>query len=381
MKYGIAPAWLESTTSSPVRGNRSGVGFSTLADRSFPPAKPDMSILSRLLFIAAFTPGTAMAAPRTDSLPVFVSSCAVMFGVRSSGTSATRAGFFGNAGSGQKRVDKRIQIIYQLTGYDSTAFQRIADRLCDDAPTQLTAAGYKVQTDSAKAHYLWADRVAEGSNSPDDKKMGPTRYLVYARSGSRIGVPSLTGAMDEQKLLGWDVTIGRQFGLRPVGVAYMVDFATIDAKTGSRFFGQNYAEVKGTLQVTVGAMIMSVDASDAKCYKAPPFGKNKGKEVCMLKGNGPYERGSYITTDDDEVASRDPITSVTESTTRGQKVTDALSGLANALTQSGQATLTSTSQYDVAIDMAVYEQKVLDGASRVLTKAMEVIMARSEKKK
>ena len=320
----------------------------------------------------AVRPATLPAIPRRAvraADPVYLSSCAVMFGVRSSGASETRAGLFGGPAANEKRTDVKIQRIYILTGYDSTAFQRITDTLCGDAPGALAAAGYQVLTDSAQRHFIWADREGIGQRSPQEQKMGDTRYLVYAHTGASILDPMIVGGMNSPKLRGWDATIGKQYGLRAINVLYTVDFATIEAATGLRLLGLNRAEVSAKLNVTVGATVTATDASDAKCTRMAPFGKHKNREFCLFK-TGMAE--TYQTADDEEKPYRDPILSVTESTTSGQQLAGAVSELANVLSARGGRRV-DIEQFDVAVEMTTYERRVLEGSRGVLATAMAAI--------
>lgn len=304
-----------------------------------------------------------------EPLPVFVSSCAVMFGVRSAGSSTTRAGFLGGGTAYTTREDKRIERIFNLTGYDSTSFQRIADRLCGNVPAELAAAGYTVRTDSAQTHFIWADREAEGQSSPQEQKLEGTRYLAFARTGTTIIDPWIVGGLKGPKLQDWETTVANQYKLRPVRVLYFVDFATIDAAKGGRFLGLNVAEVSSTLQVTVGASVSSYDASDAKCSRGAPFGKHKAREFCGMRNNKAFQQGQYQLPDEDERAFRDPILSVDDVTSAGQRVADALSSVLPRRNK----TESNTKEFNVAVDMARYETRAIEGAAGVLAKVMAAI--------
>jgi hypothetical protein len=299
-----------------------------------------------------------------------------MFGVRSSATSSTRAGLFGSGKAGEMRTDTDMQRIYLLTGLDTATFQRITDALCGDAPKTLAAAGYQLHTDSARTHFIWADKDSAGQVSPQEQKMGQTRYLVFSQTGSLIGDPMVVGGVKGVKIQGWDVTIGKQYGLRPVNILYTVDFASVEALKRNSVVGQNWASVTAKLAVTVGATITSVDASDAKCSRGAPFGKHKNREFCLLKGNKALEAGRHQTAEEEEQAFADPIASVTESTTAGQQMVEAVSGLTTALSGAmgmRSARRADIAQYDVAVDLAKYEARVLEGAKGVLAAAMAAI--------
>lgn len=340
-------------------------------------------LASTLLLAAASSVHAAPPRGPRAGGPVYISSCAVMFGVRSSGSSSTRAGIFGNADAGKMRVDTEIQRIYRLAGADTATFQRITDALCGGAPATLTAAGYQVLTDSAKTHFIWAEKDSAGQTSPQEQKLEQTRYLVFAPKGTPIGNPMVVGGIKATKIQGWDVTIGKQFGLRPVTILYTIDFASIEALKRNRLVGQNWANVTAKLAVTVGATITVPDVSDAKCTKGAPFGKYKNREFCLAKTKM-FEEGTYMTAEEEEQAFTDPITSVTESTTAGQKLAEATADLTKTLSgimgQRSAKTL-DIEQYDVAMDMPKYEARVLEGAKGVLTAAMAAIDNPEQRKK
>jgi len=335
-----------------------------------------LAALATLAGSATASPAAAIRHADRDPSPVFVSSCAVMFGVRSAGSSTTRAGFLGGGTGFMEREDKSIVRIFNLTGYDSTGFQRIADRLCGDVPAELSAAGYQVRTDSAATHFIWADRDSTGQTSPQDQKLAQTRYVVYARAGAPILDPWIVGGMKGPKLQDWETTVARQYGLRPVRVLYFVDFATIEASKGKRFIGLNVAEVSSTLQVTVGASVSSYDAASAKCSRGAPFGKHKTREFCSMRGNSAFQQGQYQLPDDDERAFRDPVVSVDEVTSGAQKFVDGLS----AVLPRRNKTVSDTKEFNVAVDMSRYEARVIEGAAGVLTKVMAAIDDPSKRK-
>ena len=342
-------------------------------------------LLASSLLLASAVSSVHAAPPRGARAggPVYVSSCAVMFGVRSSGSSSTRAGLFGNGDAGKMRIDTEVQRIYRFTGADTATFQRITDALCGGASATLTAAGYQVLTDSAKTHFIWAEKDSAGQTSPQEQNLGQTRYLVFAPQGTPIGNPMVVGGIKAVKIQGWDVTIGKQFGLRPVTILYTVDFASIEALKRNRLVGQNWASVTAKLAVTVGATITVPDVSDAKCSKGAPFGKYKNREFCLAKSKM-FEEGTYRTAEEEEQAFTDPITSVTESTTAGQKLAEATADLTKTLSgimgQRSAKTL-DIEQFDVAMDMPTYEARVLEGAKGVLTTAMAAIENPEQRKK
>ena len=164
-------------------------------------------LLASSLLLASAVSSVHAAPPRGARAggPVYVSSCAVMFGVRSSGSSSTRAGLFGNADAGKMRIDTEVQRIYRFTGADTATFQRITDALCGGASATLTAAGYQVLTDSAKTHFIWAEKDSAGQTSPQEQNLGQTRYLVFAPQGTPIGNPMVVGGGQGRK----DSGVGR----------------------------------------------------------------------------------------------------------------------------------------------------------------------------
>jgi hypothetical protein len=335
-----------------------------------------MRLLTRpaaLLSLLSFSviPAQAAMTPPPASGPggkVVITSCLVMFALKSRGSSATNAGMFNN----ESRSEVTVTKIYELAGFDTTAFQRVTDEMCGGAPAALTAAGYEVVTAGVTDHYAWKDAQERGQASPQEQKANGTEYRVYAQTGVKIVDPTIVGGMAIGRLTWDETTLGNNFGAKPVNIIYTVDFAAIEAAgRRTRLQDQNTASVSATVNLTVGATVISYDASEdnVRCNPLGASREARAQPYCALRKNQRFE-GTYST---DSATSRrfpEPIVSVEEITSTAGSVA---MGAANALALMAGSRRQKLDKFTVTVDPAKYEASAVAGAAEVLTGAMRWI--------
>lgn len=299
---------------------------------------------------------------------VVITSCLVMFALKSRGSSSTNAGTFNTSSRSEVTVTK----IYELAGFDTTAFQRVTDDMCGGAPTALTAAGYEVVTAGVTDHYAWKDAQERGQASPQEQKANGTEYRVYAPTGVKIVDPMIVGGMAMGRLIWDETTLGNNFAAKPVNIIYTVDFAAFEAaQRRSRVQDQNRASVTASVNLSIGATVVSYDASEEN-VRCSPMGASRQARTepyCGLKKNQRAE-GTYST---DSASSRrfpEPIVSVVEQTSA---IGGAVAGAANALALMSGGRRRNLDKFTVTVDPAKYEESAKAGAAEVLTAAMRWI--------
>jgi hypothetical protein len=322
------------------------------------------------LLALSVVPAQAAVTPPPASGPggkVVITSCLVMFALKSSGSSATNAGMFNT----DRRSEVTVTKVFELAGFDTTAFQRVTDQMCGGAPAALTAAGYEVVAPNTD-HYSWQDALERGKDSPKEEKANGTEYRVYAPTGARIIDPLVVGGMAASRLTWSETTMGNHLSAKPVNIIYTVDFASLqDQNRRSQVANQNTARLTASVNLTVGATVVSYDASEdnVRCTVLGASRAAREQPYCMLKKNQRVE-GTYST---DSTTSRrfaDAIVSVEE---KGQGVGGVALGAANALALVAGSRRRSLEIFTVTVDPSKYEEAAQSGAAEVLTNAMRWI--------
>lgn len=299
---------------------------------------------------------------------VVITSCLVMFALKSSGSSATNAGMFNTSNRSEVTVTK----VYELAGFDTTAFQRVTDQMCGGAPAALTAAGYEVVTAGVSDHYAWKDSQERGQASPQEQKANGTEYRVYAPTGLKIVDPMIVGGMSAARLMWAETTLGNLFGAKPVNIIYTVDFAAIEAQNRrSRVADQNTASVSASVNLTVGATVITYDASEenVRCNPLGASREARSQPYCSLRKNQRNE-GTYSTDSSTSRRFAEPIVSVEE---QSKGVGGVAMGAANALALMAGSRRRELDKFTVTVDPAKYEAAAMSGAAEVLTNAMRWI--------
>jgi len=324
-----------------------------------------------LISLAAL-PVQAVEVTRTTTPPggkVVITSCLVMFALKSGGSSSTNAGTFNTS----NRSEVTLRKVYELAGFDTTAFQRVTDEMCGGAPATLTAAGYEVVTAGVAEHYAWIDAQERGQTSPQEQKAGGTEYRVYAMTGQKIVDPTIVGGMAAARLMWSEATLGNNFGAQPVNIIYTVDFAAIEAEgRRSRVADQNTASVSATVNLTVGATVIAYDASEDR-VRCNPLGASRqarAQPYCALKKNETRQEGTYTTDDSTTRSFPEAIVSVEE---QNLGVGGVAMGAANALALLGGSRRNKLERFTVTVDPTQYEAAAMAGAAGVLTDAMRWI--------
>lgn len=334
-----------------------------------PPAR---SAAALALLALASTPLLATDVTRPQTAPggkVVITSCAVMFGLKSSGSSATRAGAFNT----DRRSEVTLTKVYEMAGVDTSSFQRITDDMCGGAPAALTAAGYEVVTEGLREHYAWQDSQERGQTSPRKQKAGDTEYQVFAPTGLKIVDPFVVGGMAQGRLVWNETTLGNALNAKPVSILFTVDFAELQAtNTRGRMRDQDAAVVTASVALTVGASVASYDASEGnvKCGPLGPTREQRNKPVCQLKR--PRERDDNAFTADDSTSRRfpDAIVSVER---QSMGVGGAVLGATNVLAGMAGSRRQQLQKYTVTVDATKYEEATTSGAAGILADAMKWI--------
>ncbi len=298
---------------------------------------------------------------------VVITSCLVMFALKSSGSSATNAGMFNTDNRSEVTVTK----VYELSGFDTTSFQRVTDQMCGGAPAALTAAGYEVVSPNTD-HYSWKDALERGKAGPLEEKANGTEYRVYAPTGATIIDPMVVGGMGAQRLTWSETTMGNHLNAKPVNIIYTVDFVALqDQNRRSRVADQNTARLTASVNLTVGATVISYDASEenVRCNPLGASREARAQPFCALKKNQRIE-GTYSTDSSTSRRFAEPIVSVEEQSLGAAGV--ALGAL-NAVALMGGSRRQKYEEFTVTVDPAKYETAAISGAAEVLTGAMRWI--------
>lgn len=331
-----------------------------------------------LLLLSALASGAPVPASAATSPPgaagkVFISSCTVMFALKSSWGSSTRPGFGDNR---SERVEVSVSREFNIAGHDSTAFQRITDAICGAAPAELAAAGFEVVTEGVRDHYAYQRALKSAQESPQRQGRSGSAYLAFAPSGQKIMDGFVVGVTNSAGIISGEVTVGAKLGANPVALLYSVDFADIEGSRTGRGVRQDQARVTAELQVSVGLTVTTYDVSGARCATGSPFGEYRGLEFCNLRnGNAPYE-GTYSIPDSLEMRTRAPIISVEENTSTASRVGTSVFNAAMAVASmggGGGGGFVNAKRFEVRVDSVKYEQSAIEGARGLIAPAMRWI--------
>lgn len=326
------------------------------------------AILSVALFVSLARPLPALTPPPTPpGGRVFIFSCTVMFATKSSGSSETRPGFGEDRAS---RSEVSVLREFNISGQDSSAYQRMTDRICADAPAELAAAGYEVVSEGVQDHYAYKRSLGSGQASPQRQGRSGTSYLVFAPSGQPIMDEFVVGATGAAGLMWGYATTGKKLGANPVSLLYAVDFASIDEARTRRGAGQNTASVKANLEVAVGLTVTNYDVSDARCSVGSPFGEYRNMEFCGLR-RSQLDR-AYSLPDTAERRTKDPIVNVEETTGAAAVGTAAFNAAMTVLRMGGGGGggTINFKRFAVTVDPAKYETAAIEGARGLIAPAM-----------
>ncbi len=334
--------------------------------------------LSKALFVAVSGALVSPLAAMTplDAAPggkVFISSCTVMFALKSSGGSSTRPGFGDDRNS---RVEVSVNREFNITGHDSTAFQRITDAICAGAPSELAAAGYEVMTEGVSEHYAWRRALKSAQSSPQQQGRSGSVYLAYAPTGQTITDAFVVGITKSVDIMSGEVTVGKKLGANPVSLLYSVDFADIEGARTGRGVRQDQARVTADLQISVGLTVSTYDVSGSRCATGSPFGEYRGLEFCSLRNGNARNEGTYSIPDSLEARTRDPIVSVEENTSTASRVGMSVFNAAMAVASvggGGGGGFVNAKRFAVTVEPTKYETAAVEGARGLIAPAMRWI--------
>ncbi|MGL6224494.1 MAG: hypothetical protein ACRC6L_13025, partial [Steroidobacteraceae bacterium] len=211
-----------------------------------------------------------------------LTSCNVLFGVETSASSSTQAGF-GEPTSG--RIDSNVSVTYALQGMDEAALQALTDQVCADAVARYAAVGYEIvpQAD-VNAHPEFARLQSMGKPVPYTYSRAGSKYQVRAPAGQTVFDPAYLNAVDST--LSVLSTIGgatsgntyqaaegallKSLNASGLHVNVMVDFAKAKGSKASGFLGKmagnDTAKVEGDLQLSVSGFVLLNPLDKIQCY-------------------------------------------------------------------------------------------------------------------
>ncbi len=319
---------------------------------------PRAAIGTSLALAAAVSFTTPLAlhanehAPRNDK--VMVTSCTVLFAVKSSGSSATRAGLFDD----KKASQVTVSTIFTLIGVDEAGYQRMTDEICKSGSAALTAAGFEVVPAESPDEKATADFRGHGKDSPINKKIADVGYVGYAPTGQKVMDPALVSGLGQFKHPYAEATVAKQADARPVRLLYTVEFADVRGRDDKGRLRQTGAVVTADVKVSVSGSIVSYDGAKSKCYKGIT-----GRESCTNNDAIPSPNSKAITiAPAADVSSAEPIVSVDDAnSTVGQAALAAV----NTLALFAGSRRRNVSEYAVTVDPAKYESMVVSAAAAI----------------
>jgi len=323
------------------------------------PPQPIRSVIGASLALgAAVSLATPLALAANERTPrndkVMVTSCTVLFAVKSSGSSATRAGLFDD----KKASQVTVQSIFTMVGVDEAAYQRMTDEICKSGSAALSSAGYDVVPTESPDEKATADFRGHGKDSPINKKIADVVYVGYAPTGQKVMDPALVSGLGQFKHPYAEATIAKQADARPVRLLYTVEFADVRGRDDKGRLKQNSAVVTADVKVSVSGSIVTYDGSKSKCYKGIT-----GREACTNNDAIPGPNGKAQTfAPAADVSSAEPIVSVDDANSAvGQAALSAV----NTLAMFAGTRRRNVSEYAVTVDPAKYESMVVAAAAAI----------------
>lgn len=300
-----------------------------------------------------------------------VTSCNVLFALKSSATASTGGGLFSSAGN-TSRAEAKVSQIYSLEGVGDAELQPLADQICADTEQRLAAAGFAVKPHAeVRANPHFAKFTASGKAAPFAHSIGngdaKQEYRLFTRSGESVHGASYLGTagglMQAFKAVGSDSSwhhearLMSDLGVDAVHLDVLVDFATM-ASSGqhraSQITSTNSAEVSGEARLAISGKLRIVPLADLKCWDR--FGNHECAEI-----HDAAQVGSKL-----PVSGGEPFyESLVETTTTGDRVS---SGLTKALSViSALGGVSGVSSIDVSRYMVTVRPEVYSAAAQRTT--------------
>ncbi|MBD2859439.1 hypothetical protein IB286_10530 [Spongiibacter sp. KMU-158] len=281
---------------------------------------------------------------------VALTTCQVAFAVKQSGGSQTSGHIFDNR---DYTVEAKVSQHYHLKGVTDAELQAITDRVCSQGEQQLSAAGFDVMPAASLIKTSeFQDLKESGKDSPLKFKVKSTEYSVFAPTGYRVtdeatANAGLTGGLTNAfKQMGGanpaskEATLAHRLGVTPARLMFVVDMASITENKKGLLGMNQTAMVEGKVNLQVGGTLMLV----------PP-----GKMSQTMPGSDKWTYGAHMVptyfTKHALFTDEAFYSSVEDSTTTGDKVSDGITTALGYLSALGGGTgkKSKTSRYDVNV--------------------------------
>ena len=241
-----------------------------------PPYKPSADSRSQASeFIAANN-----QKKRGNSNKLALTSCNVVFGVRTGGNSSTHSGMFEpTAGTLQAKIAQW----YELEGVSDAQMQSITDRICADAEQQLQQAGFELMPQAQLlATSQYQELAAKGRPGPVAWEVAKSEYKVFAPTGRTVfdqrfdsgakGIANIFKAATRSNPDALEGKLVNELGITGAHVDYIVDFASVAGRDDSkgvlgRMAGQDQAEVTSTVELAISGSLKLVTPESIHCHK------------------------------------------------------------------------------------------------------------------
>ena len=217
---------------------------------------------------------------RGSSNKLALTSCNVVFGVRTGGNSSTHSGMFEpTAGTLQAKI---VQW-YELEGVSDAQMQSITDRICADAEQQLQQAGFELMPQAQlMATSQYQELAAKGRPGPVEWEVAKSEYKVFAPTGRTVfdqrfdsgakGIANIFKAATRSNPDALEGKLVNELGITGAHVDYIVDFASVAGRDDSKGFlgrmaGQDQAEVTSTVELAISGSLKLVTPESINCHK------------------------------------------------------------------------------------------------------------------
>jgi hypothetical protein len=302
-----------------------------------------------------------------------LTSCNVLFGVETSASSSTQAGF-GEPTAG--RIDTNVSVTYALQGIDEQALQALTDKICADALVRYGAMGYEtVPQAEVDAHPEFARLQSMGKPVPYAYKRAGSRYEVRAPRGQSVFDPAYLNSMDSamsvlstiggaasgETYQGAEGALLQSLNASGLHVNVMVDFAKAKGAKVSGFLGKmagnSEAKVEAEMQLSVSGFVLMNPLDKIQCYSG---------NVCMVGADA--KATPRFTTSAPIVSGADAVLSVADIQSKGSKAGELGANVfAGAMALGGYGTsMSKVEKNGVTVDPAIYSQNVSEMAGQLI---------------
>jgi hypothetical protein len=302
-----------------------------------------------------------------------LTSCNVLFGVETSASSSTQAGF-GEPTAG--RVDTNVSVTYALQGMDEAALQVLTEQVCADAAARYAAMGYEIvpQAD-VNAHPEFVRLQSMGKPVPYAYSRAGSKYQVLAPAGQTVFDPAYLNSKDS--VMSVLSTIGgatsgntyqaaegallQSLDASGLHVNVMVDFAKAKGTKASGFLGKmagnDTAKVEAEMQLSVSGFVLVNPLDKVQCYAG---------NVCMVGADA--KATPRFTTSAPILAGSNAVVSIADIQSKGSKAGELGANVfAGAMALGGYSTsMSKVEKNGVTVDPAIYSQNVAEMAGQFI---------------